>query len=506
MTNPNLVSCFGVVSLLAFCSGCAITRNVEAYKAQTDFAEGKYESSLGSASKVEGHAGTKPAVLAQMGFLRGLCYDGLDQPGEAKASFKSVVDRYPDTDGGFMAKQMLDLEPVNLGPPVKPSATGRDLNAVLGIPERPYVYFVEAAAISGDGNVMIGEQVISPHFILSSAPTIVNLFRWTKTDGPRRIGVITVPVNMKYNGILSQTLKISNDGSVIAGALAGTNSTPAQPDAFLWTQTGGMQDLGEKSNYRWTDAAALSADGSVLVGEYMTGAGTGTNTRTGFFRWTRRGGFEDLGNLGAPVDRTTLWVDAVSNDGAVVTGRLIVRGAAGFHMFRWTQTGGFQDLGTFGGQSANLLSTSPDGSALVAATGMPDKSKRIVRWTQSGGPRDLGVISDPSAWATCASEDGSVVIGTAGIPKSNLRNSVPFRWTPSSGLQYVCELGPAWDTKPVGVTRDGSRILLNVHYLMACQQGGVVIPVDSMSIPVSQPATAWVFYKSFVCRFDPVPR
>jgi probable HAF family extracellular repeat protein len=444
------------------------------------------------------------ARATQIGFLRGLCYDGLDQPNEAKASFRSVVDHYPDTDCGFMAKQILNCEPVNLGPPVKPSATTRDLNAVLGIPERPYIYFVEAAAISGDGKVMIGEQVMSPHFILSSSPTVVNLFRWAKADGARRIGVISVPITMKYSGILPQTLKISNDGSVIAGTLAGTNSMPAQPHAFLWTEAGGMQDLSEKSRYPWTDAQALSADGSVLVGGYVMGAGT--NAETGFFRWTQRGGFEDLGNFGAPVGRMFLSVNGVSDDGTVVTGGLRVRGAAGFHVFRWTQSGGLQDLGTFGGGSANLLCSSPDGSALVAAAGMADKSKRIVRWTQSGGTHDLGVIADPSAWATYASEDGSVVVGNAYLPKSNLRNSVPFRWTQSSGLQHVCELGPAWDTKPVGVTRDGSRILLNVHYLMAYNQSGVVIPVDSMSFPVSHPATAWVFYKSFVCDFGAVGR
>ncbi len=512
MKYLKLISGFGVASVLVFCSGCAVLRNGAVEKAQSDFTEGKYESALGYLSKGEDYAEPKPAMAAQIGFLRGLCYDGLDRPDEARASFKSTSDRYPQTDCGFMAKQMLNCEPLNLGPPVEPSATARGLDAVFGTPVRPYSYFVEAAAISGDGKVMVGEQVMAPHFIFSGAPTIVNLFRWTKADGARRIGVIRVPASMgnpssgsiAYFGILQQTLKISSDGSVVAGSLIGTNVTPAQQHVFLWTEPGGMQDLGEKSKYPWTDADALSSDGSVLVGGYITGVRP--NLQTGFFRWTQRGGFEDLGYLGAPVDRIFLWIKGVSDDGTVITGSVSFRGVAGFRVFRWTQSGGFQNLGTFGGRSANVLCVSPDGSALVAFTEMADKTKHVVRWTQSGGAHELGVIKDPSAWADYASEDGSVVVGRASLPKSNLHNAVPYRWTPSAGLQYVCELGPAWAVSPVGIDRDGSRILLNVNYLMAYQQGGVVIPIDSMFIPVSHTATTPVFYKSFICNFNGVSR
>ncbi|HTV62614.1 MAG TPA: hypothetical protein VMH30_08610 [Verrucomicrobiae bacterium] len=512
MKNLNFISGFGVVSVLALCSGCAVLQKGAVNKAQYDFTEGKYESALAHLAKGENYAKPKPAVAAQIGFLKGLCYDGLDQADEAQAAFKLVADHYPETDCGFMAKQMLNCEPLTLGPPVELSATARGLDTLFGTPVRPFTYFVEGAAISGDGQVIVGEQVMAPHFIFSGAPTIVNLFRWTKADGARCIAVIHVPASMgnpssgsiAYFGILQQNIKISGDGSAVAGSLIGTNVTPAQQHVFLWTKAGGMRDLGERSKYPWTDADALSSDGSVLVGGYITG--TKPNLQTGFFRWTQRGGFEDLGNLGAPADRAFLWIKGVSDDGTVVTGGVNFRGVAGFRVFRWTQSGGFQNLGTFGGRSANVLCVSPDGSALVAVTEMADKTKHIVRWTQSGGVHEVGVVKDPSAWADYASEDGSVVVGNANIPKSNLRNAVPFRWTPTTGLQYVCELGPAWTSSPVGVNRDASKILLNVNYLMAYQRGGVVIPVDSMFIPLNQTAMSWVFYKSFICDFEAVSK
>ncbi len=97
MKYLKLISGFGVASVLVFCSGCAVLRNGAVEKAQSDFTEGKYESALGYLSKGEGYAEPKPAMAAQIGFLRGLCYDGLDRPDEARASFKSTSDRYPRT-------------------------------------------------------------------------------------------------------------------------------------------------------------------------------------------------------------------------------------------------------------------------------------------------------------------------------------------------------------------------------------------------------------------------
>src|SRR5580698_2534209 len=98
MKHLKLIFSSCAVPLLAFCSGCGILPYGSIDQAQSDFAEGKYDSALGHLSKAEGYAKSRPAAAAQVGFLRGLCYDGLDQPDEARASFKSVADQYVDTD------------------------------------------------------------------------------------------------------------------------------------------------------------------------------------------------------------------------------------------------------------------------------------------------------------------------------------------------------------------------------------------------------------------------
>ena len=502
MKHIKLISNSCAVALLSFTSGCAVLQNGAVDKAQSDFAEGNYESALNYLSKGEGYANAKPAVAAQIGFLKGLCRDGLNQPEKARDSFRKMAEQYPETDCGFMSKQLLNCEPIDFGAPLEPSATVRGLNRVFGIPPETQTYPIAAAAISGDGNLLIGEQIVAPHFILSGAPTILNLFRWTKTDGNKVIGAIqAVPAmeGVQYADIVGQTLRISNDGSVMAGNLADTNGKPAQEHAFRWTRAGGLQDLGATSKYPWTDVAALSANGSAMVGEYMIGARP--NLQVGHFLWTQAGGFEDLGNLGSPHDCTLMWIGWISDDATVLTGTFRLRRVPGFHVFRWSCDGGFQDLGTFGGLSARTLRASADGSAVVAVADMDDKSEHVIRWNKAGGWHDLGILAERPVGAQYASDDGLVVVGSASVPKSNLPNSVPFRWTPATGLQYICELGSAWDVRVVGASRDGSRIVLNAYFQTAYNQG-VMIPVDSMFIPLNHVTETRIFYKTFLRDFN----
>jgi uncharacterized membrane protein len=511
MKYQNPLFAFCVVSLWTYCSGCAALQNVSVNKAQTDFADGKYESALEHLSKAQGHADRKPEMAAQIGFLKGLCYDGLDKPEEARASFKSVADDYQKTDCGFMAKELLDCQPLDLGPALEPSATVRDLDKVFGISPQLRRCPVTASAISGDGEVVIGQQVVSPRSRFWTPTTTINIFRSTTVDGARPVGAIQLPPSvpgLSYSGIIRQVLQISTDGSVMAGDIVDTNASLikgvlAPEHAFRWTRADGMRDLGVQSKYASTDVEALSPNGAVVAGGYILGAGT--NSPMGFFRWTERRGFEDLGDFGAP-ERIVLWhLCGVSDDGEVIVGTFRFRHTQGFHLFRWTQSGGFQDLGALGGLSANALCASADGSAVVAAVEMADQTKHIVRWTQSGETHDLGILAGKSVWATYASEDGSVVVGTARVPRSNLPNPVPFRWTSSAGMQYVCELGPAWDVQLVGANRDCSRLLLNIFY-QATYHRGYVIPIDKLSVGLSDPAVASFFYKSFIWHFNAVSK
>lgn len=93
--------------LLTLCFGCATAQRGAIMRAQSAIDDGKYQVALKRLSEGESYTKPTPAVGSQLYYMKGLCYEGLHKPDEAKAMFKYVVDHYPDTDYGYIAKEKL---------------------------------------------------------------------------------------------------------------------------------------------------------------------------------------------------------------------------------------------------------------------------------------------------------------------------------------------------------------------------------------------------------------
>ncbi|AAK86587.2 hypothetical protein EN41_15495 [Agrobacterium tumefaciens] len=188
--------------------------------------------------------------------------------------------------------------------------------------------------VSLDGRVVVGEYFTAAN---------VHAFRWTATDGAVDIG--TLPGSYGARALATNT-----DGTIVAGVsrfvvqvpievledragkFDGTDikDGPVNPDvkmfidewhAFRWNAaTGSMQPLEVIPNGSGSIPYAMSADGSVIVGNWQSASG-----QRGF-RWTEPGGMlsvEDwLRNNGVPIasDFTSTATD-VSADGNIVVGR-----------------------------------------------------------------------------------------------------------------------------------------------------------------------------------------
>jgi len=76
-------------------------------RAQSGIAEGKYDFALRRLTEAGEATKPTPAVGAEIGYLKGVCYDGMGSPDEAKVMFKFVADHFPDTEYGYMAKEKL---------------------------------------------------------------------------------------------------------------------------------------------------------------------------------------------------------------------------------------------------------------------------------------------------------------------------------------------------------------------------------------------------------------
>ncbi len=234
-----------------------------------------------------------------------------------------------------------------------------------------------ATGVSGDGSVIVGVAGGIQPFI------------WTNSTG-------MVPMS-GMSPTTSDVAGLSADGTAAVGT--SLPSTPGPLQATRWTQAGGPQALGIHPTGASSRGAAISADGSTVVGWGDTG--------TGFqaARWRAETGFVSL----RPVPGTWSQAFAVSGDGAVVTGMMDATTT-----FRWTEATGMVPIGP--GQGNGI---SADGNVIVGAAGGSQNSAFF--WTPESGMVNLkafllangatGVQGWNLSTATAVSADGRVVVG-----------------------------------------------------------------------------------------------
>lgn len=200
---------------------------------------------------------------------------------------------------------------------------------------------------------------------------------------------------------------VSDDGSVLLGDVPDPVTMDPQVGtrAGLWTEAGGWQEIGFLPNAGECPSRSsgyeLSGDGSVAVGlswESCSGRG---------FVWTQADGMLPLEFVGVGGNRASV----VSADGSVI---------AGFAQGTFNRTPAIWDGATRDGFVLDLSlqgefnGISDDGSVLLGSVymGAPDGVFDAVRWTAAGGLEVLGAGSLLSGWAggaTDIADDGTVI-------------------------------------------------------------------------------------------------
>lgn len=288
-----------------------------------------------------------------------------------------------------------------------------------------------AFGVSGDGSVVVGFGHDSEDG---------HAFRWTQGSGMVSLG--------GYADAEISTFSLANAISTDGSTIVGTAIHPIPPngrfvnEAFRWTQSGGMQPLGIGGvpHSLYSEATAVNADGSVVVGEVRVAIPNFTVHQA--FRWTEQEGMQLLG----PVDQPTLRIAVgVSGDGSVVVGR----GGGGWVWTEETgmvsiytvfqqvgidwQAQGFLSLGTIAGISA-------DGRTIVG-TGVG-----LEGW-------DVG-------WVATVPAPGTVPVLCLGL--LGFRRNRGRARRPRNGRDFVYVIGTRPERPPAGVARrrttgDGHR-------------------------------------------------
>jgi probable HAF family extracellular repeat protein len=264
---------------------------------------------------------------------------------------------------------------------------------------------------------------------------------------------------------LSKASAVSADGSIVVGEGWSTASGEFM-EAYRWSAAGGLQGLGfmtstdTSMNLMGSQAYGVSGDGSVIVGTGFAGRGdplVGLDAASyQAFRWTVAGGMQGLGFLQGGDTSEAL---AVSSDGSVIVG-MASTATGGLQAFRWTAATGLVALGTLSsgglfGSRANAVSS--DGSVVAGASDV-SFGFGAFRWTATDHMKGMGLLPGGQyvSIAIGVSADGSVIVGSG----DSAAGYEAFRWTAAGGLKSLGDLpGGSVASEAMAVSADGSIVV-----------------------------------------------
>jgi uncharacterized membrane protein len=199
------------------------------------------------------------------------------------------------------------------------------------VPQWPTSYAARALGVNPAGTIIVGSSDVLG-FAYYALP-----WRWDQG-----IGYAMLAVPSGYNG--GNGIAVSADSLVVVGDTGPVGFAGYYPVATYW-DSAGAHPMGLMPNGMVSSAAAVNADGSVIVGSGDNGGGfLFSPGPMKAFRWTASG-YEVLGLLpGAPPSGYSLG-RAVSADGSVVVGE--GSDPAGLRAFLWRSDLGMTRLDIF---------------------------------------------------------------------------------------------------------------------------------------------------------------
>jgi len=213
-----------------------------------------------------------------------------------------------------------------------------------------------------------------------------------------------------------------NDSGAIIGS---SNLASGRIHAFLWTQAGGMQDLGSPQG---GDSVALAVNAAGEVIGYSQPPSGGTDLHA--FYWSSATGAIDLGVTDGNSESFPL---AINNSGEVVG----VQFGTGPSAFRWTLATGMQTLANFyvPFHSPFLAQLLGDDGQII---GFDSAGHAALRLTD-GTVQDLGTLpSDASSVALFLNSAGHAVGTSRHIPCCGPERT--FFWTAAGGMVDIGHL------------------------------------------------------------------
>ncbi|MBB6429781.1 hypothetical protein [Algisphaera agarilytica] len=227
-----------------------------------------------------------------------------------------------------------------------------------------------------------------------------------------------------------------------------------------------LGSLTDGTDYSYSQAVALSADGSSVIGSSSTFEGIEEEA----FHWTAETGMLGMGSLGAPLGADS-WAVDITDNGDTALGTLFDYGgmSGGIRMYTWQPGGDKQpiDLPATGYPRVNARAISADGSVLAGyATNSPQSRSNAFVWTSDGGYQFLDLGPSHHIWRHVdvggLSADAGVVVGDVrSYSGGSSSRTQAYRWEPDGEFEYLGYL-PGGDndySTAADISADGSIIV-----------------------------------------------
>lgn len=253
----------------------------------------------------------------------------------------------------------------------------------------------------------------------------------------------------------SRAYAVSADGTVAVGeSVSGLGL-----EAFRWTEAEGIVGLGDLPPDPFESVAlGISADGLVVVGHVRVGDGQAAFWEA--FRWTAETGLVGLGDLPGGIVNSEGF--SASNDGSVVVGG--GQTGEGFKPFRW-EAGSMMELEDLGGPpsyGSEAFDINYDGSIIVGISTVDPCCTEAFRWTAKEGMVGLGDLPAGlfRSTAHAVSASGTIIVGEG----ASSFGTEAVRWTDGEGPVSLGDLaGGNTDSRAYDVSDDGSVIVGQAH-------------------------------------------
>ena len=239
---------------------------------------------------------------------------------------------------------------------------------------------------------------------------------------------------------LTVALGVNNSGIVV-----GTSETPTNSrHACYWSTDGTIKDLGTLGGNYGVGFAINN------LGQVAGSANVADNSRSDPFLWTSSGGMQDLGRLGSGIQNEAL---ALNDKTHVVGFSCLDSGNNTCHAFLWIQSTGMQDLGTLGGSFSTADGINAAGH-IAGWSARTDGTRHAFLWTAAGGMQELEPGSTFESFAF-GINDSDEIIGEFINPTDSQFHA--FMWTQTSGLRDLGVLTGGW-SEALGINDSGNVV------------------------------------------------